>query len=320
MNFKYFLMKSSCVALALAIAFSSVFFLFGICNVVMFQNRNFIKNSIVNQKQDLITDVGASFDGMQDSFSVPIDAVKLGLEKDAINVVASMASNNFVYSYSTDFTDGDEMYNVFSSAISQYCRENNINVTDEQISENASLAVTVMNKELGGTATHGVKVFEMSKNKLIAIIIGLSAIVFVASFFLLDFINYGRHRKYSYIGMGLVTSGYVMTLIPLYVQRKGFAAQYNHCNNPLYNNAINDLYSYIFYVFILAGIVFFVTGIVVLIVNYHYFKKKGERVRAARESSEQMKSEYLLQYNEKRRRDGVEKNVGRHTMKIDFDE
>lgn len=322
MNFKYFLMRLLSVALAFTITFSLIAFVFGICNVVMFQNRNFIKNSIILQKDAFVSDIGDRFEEMQDAFSVPVDALKLALENDVIELVAGTVSDNFVYSYSTDFTDNEELYNSFSSAISYYCRENNINVSEKDITVNASLAVTALNKELGGVATRGVGVFELSKNRLLAIMIAVSAVLFLAAYFILDFINYGRHRKYSYIGMGVITAGYVMTLIPLYVKSKGFVKNFNHCNIDLYNSAINNLYSYIFNISIIVGVILFIAGAITLIINYRYFKNKGERVKAARESSEQMMNEYIEQYNEKQRLKGKgnKPTSGRHVMKIDFDD
>lgn len=320
MNFKYFLMKLSCLVLSLSITLSLVMFLFGICNVVMFQNRSFIRNSIINQKTTFISDVSNTFDEMQDDFSVPVDALKLALERGAIDVVAEKASKNFIYSYSTDFTEDEALYNTFAGAIGQYCRENDIDVTDEQVGINSSLAVTVINRELGGTATSGVSIFGLSKNRILAFMIGGSAILFVAAYFLLDFINYGRHRKYSYIGMGIITAGYVMTLIPMYIKKRGYVENFNHCSVDLYNNAINDLYGRIFYIFLIVGLILFVAGAVILIVNYRYFKIKGEKAKAAKESSEQMMNEYIMQYNEKKKLSGKTPTSGRHVMKIDFDD
>lgn len=322
MNFKYFIMKLSCLVLSLAIAVSLVMFLFGISNVVMFQNRNITKSSIINHKALFVEDMSQCFDDMEDSFSIPTDALKFALNDNSIEVVAELVSNNFIYGYSTDFCDDEKLYNCFVSAIGQYCRENNIQTSEDEISNNSALAVTAVNKKLGGTATNNVSVYKLSKNKLLAIAIGGSAFLFIAAYFLLDFINYGRHRKYSYIGMGIITAGYTMVLEPLLVRKKGFVSTFNFCSVNLYNESIASLYSTIFKIFMIVGVALTIAGFIMLIINYRYFKKKGERAKAAHESSEQMKSEYLMQYKAKQNADGVKPTVNgeRHVMPIDFDD
>ena len=320
MKFKYFLMKLSCLILSIAMTVSLVLFLFGVSNVFIFQNKGFIEKSIAAQKETFADELSEKFDEMQDSFTVPADALKLALERDVVDVIANIAANNFIYSYSTDFADSEELYNCFASAIGQYCRENDIKISEEDININSSLAITVLNKEIGGTATSNVPVFTHSKNKLIAVMIGGSVLLFIAVYFLLDFINYGRHRKYSYIGMGIITAGYVMLFAPIYLKIKGLVSAVNFCDVNLYNHAIASLYGIIYNVFIIAGIILLIAGALILILNYRYFKKKGDKAKAAQESSERMKNEYLIQYNEKKKKQGIPPRSGRTVMTIDFDD
>ncbi len=320
MKYKYLLMKLSCLALSVMMTVSIILFLFGVSNVFVFQNKGFIEKSIVSQKEVFVSELGEKFDDMQDSFTVPVDALKLALERDAVDIVAKIAADNFIYSYSTDFADSEELYNCFASAVGQYCRENDVNISEDDIIINSSLAITVLNKEIGGTATSNVSVFTNSKNKIVAVMIGGSVILFVAAYFLLDFINYGRHRKYSYIGMGIITSGYLMLIVPAFLKKKGFVSNFNFCNVNLYNNSISNLYGIIFNIFIIVGIILFIAGAVTLILNYRYFKKKGDKAKAAQESSERMKTEYMIQYNEKKRKQGDTPRSGRMVMKIDFDD
>lgn len=318
MKFNYFLMRVSCVTLSVIMTISIIFFLFGVSNVFIFQNKGFIEKNIVAQKEVFVSELNEKFDTMQDSFTVPVDALKLAIERDAIDIVANIAAENFIYSYSTDFTDSEELYNCFASAIGQYCRENAVEIAEDDININSSLAITVLNKEIGGTATSNVSVFKNSKDKIIAIMIGGSVVLFIAAYFLLDFINYGRHRKYSYIGMGIITSGYIMLLVPVFIKKKGFVRAFNFCNVDLYNNAITSLYGIIFNIVIIFGILLFIMGAVMLILNYRYFKIKGDKAKAAQESSEQIKNEYMIQYNEKKKKQGNKPRSGRTVMTIDF--
>lgn len=320
MKFKYFLMRVSCVTLSMIMTISLVLFLFGISNVFVFQNKGFIEKSIVAQKEAFAGEFGEALDAMQDSFTVPVDAMKLALERDAIDIIAKIVAKNFIYSYPTDFMDSEELYNCFASTIGQYCRENAVSIAEDDINVNSSLALTALNKEIGGTATKKVSVFTYSKNKIIAVMIAGSVVLFIAAYFLLDFINYGRHRKYSYIGMGIITSGYIMLLTPVFVKIKGFVSALNFCNVDLYNNSISSLYRIIFNISIIVGIILFIVGAVMLILNYRYFKIKGDKAKAAQESSERIKNEYMIQYNEKKKKQGNTPRSGRMVMKIDFDD
>lgn len=320
MKFKYFLTRVLCLALSMAMTVSLILFLFGVSNVFIFQNKGFTEKSIVSQKEVFANELGERFDDMQDSFTVPVDAVKLAFERDAVDIIAKIAADNFIYGYSTDFADNEELYNCFASAVGQYCRENNVKIDEDDININSSVAIAVLNKEIGGTATSGVSVFTNSKNKLIAVIIAGSVILFVAAYFLLDFINYGRHRKYSYIGMGIITAGYVMIFAPIFLRKKGIVSGFNFCSVDLYNISISSLYGIIYNIFIIVGIILFIVGAVMLILNYRYFKKKGEKAKAAQESSDRMKNEYLIQYNEKKRKQGNIPKSGRTVMTIDFDD
>lgn len=313
-------MRFSCLVLSMAMTASLVLFLFGVSNVFIFQNKNFIEKNIASQKAAFADELGEKFDEMQDSFTVPADALKLALERDVVDITANIAADNFIYSYSTDFSDSEELYNCFASAIGRYCRENDIKVSEEDININSSLAITVLNKEIGGTATSNLPVFTYSKSKIIAVIIGGSVLLFIAAYFLIDFINYGRHRKYSYIGMGIITAGYIMLIVPSYLKLKGLVSSMNFCDVNLYNNSITSLYGIIFYIFIIVGIILSITGALILILNYRYFKRKGDKARAAQESSKQMKDEYLIQYNEKKKKQGNIPHSGRMVMTIDFDD
>lgn len=322
MKFKYYAMQTVCFVLSMAMALSIVVVAFAGMSVGFFKSENYINKYLNQYQQETVDTINQSVVEMSEKSDVPVEILTDALECKDVTIILKEAAHNFAYGYATDFSDSSDLYNCFKAGLIKYNTQNNNQLTEDELNEYASLGVDVVNETFGGKYTASVKLFNLSQSSKMIYIIALPVVLIIASFVILDLINHGRHRKFSYIGMGIATAGWVMTFVPLFVSHKDYIDNYNYCNIEAFNKAIADSVYTPLKIALVIGVILLAAGSVILLMNYKYFKKKNDQVTSVREHNSKLRNEYMAEYNA-HNQDKLNQrlNAEKTTLtKIDFDE
>lgn len=301
---KYYLMMALNFLLSMVLAVSIFMLTFSIGIIGIFSSSSFIESKMQVYEQQAIEGFSAELEKYDGRVDVPVEVLTKSISSRDIDVILSKATENFLYSYSTTYSKDEELYNSIKSSMTEYCNKNNISSTDADVSKAACLVVDAANEYFGGSATANVRLFKLAQSKTMVYLIIVPAVLMIASIVVLDLINYGRHRKYSYIGMGIVTSGYLLVLVPKISNRMGFTEAYRYCSNPIYNPAIKDCWLTVIQIATMVGALAIVVGVIMLFRNYRYFKNKNTEFNAVRENNVQLRNEYIEELNAKKEREG----------------
>ncbi len=318
---RYYIQKTSCFLLSLLLAFSIVGLAIGASLVGFYRNEGFVKSSIDNNKQAIIESINEELTDAAEVLNLPSEALTGVIDDSNFSIISSELARNFIYIYPTDLSGNAELYNAFASGISAYSSENSLALSSEEITAAASYSVDAVSFVLSGNATASTKIFIISQDRRVMYLVLGSIALIIASIVGIDYINRGRHRRFSYIGMGVVTAGYILVGTPLFVKYMGFLDSYKFCSFDAYNVFIRDITDFVINVITGFGALILIAGIVMLLVNYNYFRKKGARALRKKEINEQIKNDYLFDIqpvskNERNEDGDFEKEV----MKIDFED
>lgn len=300
---KYFFRKFLCFALSMLLALSIMLLTVGALSVGFLQSQSNIESHINNYSAELINEINEELITLDDKTDLPVEMFTTALTEEDTAEIVRIAVNNFLYNYSSDFSEDEVLYNSIKNSISGYCQENGINTDDNELSKAAALMVDEINETIGGSSTLNVRVFTFVQGNALMYIICASVILIIASIVVLDLINFGRHRKYSYIGMSLSTAGFVLTFSILFTRLKDYLSTFKFSSVQAYSLGIAGCIDDVMRYSMIIGIVYLVVGIIMLIVNYSYFKTKGVRVKTAHEHNSQLRSQYMEQYNARKRDD-----------------
>ena len=321
---KYYLIVLLNFALSMVLALSVFVLTFSVGIIGMFSSSSFVESKLQSCQQQAIEGFSTELEKYDGKVDVPIEVMTKSITQRDINVIFSTVTKNFLYSYSTRFSDNDDLYNSIKSSMTEYCNTNGISASDADVSKAACLAVDAANEYFGGSATANVRLFKLAQSKIMVYLIVIPAVLLVASIVILDLVNYGRHRKYSYIGMGIVTAGYLLVLVPTISNLLGPIGKYKFCDNYVYNLAVKSCWTSVVQIAITIGAVAIAFGVVMLFRNYRYFKNKNVEFTAVKETNAQLRNEYIEELEAKRQKDSKTQDEP-HTkekilLKIDFDD
>ncbi|MFR5875191.1 MAG: hypothetical protein ACLUFN_01740 [Eubacterium sp.] len=305
---KYILRKLLCFALSMILAFSIIFLTVGALSIGFLQSESYIESHIKNNSDKLIGEINAELATFDTKVDLPVEAFTTALTEENIGEIVKTAVNNLLYNYSSDFSEDEVLYNSIKSSISGYCQNNGISTSESELSKAAALMVDEINETIGGSSTLNVKVFTFVQSNKLMYIICASVIFIIAGVVLLDLINFGRHRKYSYIGMALTTSGFVLTFSILFARHQDYLSDFKLSSVEAYSLGIAECIDGIMLYSMIIGIICLAVGIIMLLLNYNYFRKKEIKVKASREHNSQLRKEYMEQYNAKQRHDAEQNN------------
>ncbi len=317
---RYWLTKFSCFALSMVLAASACLLVFGGIAVGLFHGDGYIARGLEQNREQLQYTIGQSLAEVEALGDVPSGAYD-GALASCVDEIEKQTAHNFVYSYETNLNRDTALYNALLSASTEYCSSKGVQVSAATLSRSASLAVDYINETVGGADTTRVSVFRFVRSQTMMIVIVGSVIGLIGSVVLLDVLNRGRHRKFSYIGMGTVTAGYLMTFVPLYVQRRHYVQDYVFCAYQPFDNAVRYCVNIGLNIALPVGAVLLLGGIVMLLLNYNYFRKKKLEEEARRAIAESKDSDYMDNYNQPSRR-GLKpgEEFEKEIRKINFDE
>ncbi|MBQ7203204.1 MAG: hypothetical protein IJS03_04195 [Eubacterium sp.] len=288
-RFTYFL-------LSLGLALSLSLTLFNFTAIITLKNTDLVAARLGEYRSVIKEDIINEFNERDFVSDIPDEVVFAAVDAELENIIAESA-NNFIVSNPNDFSGYDELYNSMFRSCEEYSKENALNADSKEISKLCSLAVDCVNTCLSKADTQNTKLFKYAQSTAIFIISVVLAVFAVFCVLMLDFLNKGRHRKNSYIGMGLTTAGYIEAVIPVIVCRLGFVEKEDFCGYAPFNQGLYSAVLGIMQLQVIFGLVLVVAGVIMLAVNYRYFAKKNSKARRENEIHESMKSKYNEEYN-----------------------
>lgn len=321
MKFKYIAIQFVCFVLSMAMAVSIVVVVFSGMFVGFFQSEKYINNYLEKYQIETIDTINQAVVEVSEKSDVPAEILTDVLKTDDVKIILKEAAHNFAYGYATDFSDNSDLYNCFKSGLINYNAQNDDSLTEAELNSYACLGVDIVNETFGGKYTASVKLFSLSQSSKMIYIIAVPVVLIIAAFVILDLINYGRHRKFSYIGMGIATAGWILTFVPLFISYKKYIDSYNYCGIDVFNKAIADSVYLPFKIALIIGVLLLIAGTVILLMNYRYFKKKNDQVTSVRAHNSKLRDEYMAEYNE-HNKDKLNRHVNpeeKTFTKIDFD-
>lgn len=284
--------------LAFVLATSIIVFSVSAVLLTCFHSEDFIKKNLQTYSPKTVECVNNKLEELANSTGFPVEAYTSCFDENGADLIYDKIISNINYSYITDFTDDEDIYQYFKTNLVNYCYDNGIDVSSQDISINSSLAVDAVNEVLGGTSTARIGVMRIMKSNFMIALTFIPIILIIASLALIDTLNKGRHRRLNYYGMGLTTAGAVMAFVPAFILLKSYISKYQFCENIIYNSAMIDMVEFALKVIIGIGCLCIAVGFAILISNYHYFGVKEKEHSELREHKLKMRSDYMLEYEE----------------------
>ena len=293
----YFFKRISCTLLSILLAASIVCLTVSLLFVGFFGNEQFVQDRIDQNKTEIIADINDEVKKLAKTTGLPKTAFVNAVNEDNFSVVSFTVAKNLKYCYRTDFSENVDLYNVYYNAVSDTSRNGGKKLHSNEASRYASLAVTTACKALNQSGTANVRLFNaLSKNFFVFSVIS-SVVVLIASVVALELVNKGRHRKYSYIGMGIITAGYVLVAATMFVEKMGYIEKNVFLVYDPYNKAIQTGVLDVIHYDIYIGAVFLAAGFIMLLLNYNYFRKKNIKAVKEREFNKKLATDFL-EYDE----------------------
>ncbi len=311
---KYKIFKFLNTVFAMLLAISIVCVVVASTMMGIFKSQGFLEKKLQVYSSQTAQQLTDEFVKLSDKTGFSQDAYKNAFTANDTQLIFKTVAGNFQLFYSTEFSDNSDLYNCIKTRLTNYCEENGLNYTDREISNNAALCVDTANQIMGGSSTK-IRVFGIVKSNIMIYAVVAPVILVIACIVALDLLNYGRHRKYNYIGLGLSTAGFVLALSSAFIRMQKYFAQYSFCDNKIYSAAVSDCFSYLFNICIIIGIGFAIAGVVMLASNLAYYTKKNRQIKAVHDENSQLRSEYMEQINQKTK-NGLNNNSEEEKLKL----
>lgn len=279
--------------LSIVMAFSIVILTSSIMFVSCFQTDDFVEKNLSKYSVEMVDSVNDELKKLSKSTGFPEKIYENAFTVNETGIIVDTLIKNFTNSYPTSFSDNSELFKRIKSNITNYCHENNIKITDEQISIHSSLAVDVVNEVLGGASTYYAKIMMHVRSTTMLYSIVVPVFVIIFCIVALELANGGRHRKFNYHGMALTVSGYILIFVPIFILYKKFVRNYMFCENVIYNKALADITCYALNFCMCAGLLLIIIGLIMLVRNYHYYKVKKNERNEYLESYDAHQNDYL---------------------------
>lgn len=318
---RYYLRKFLIFLLSMLIALCVSVLSFCLPAVAIFHGSAYVKSGLEKNSVQIIEIVNIDLKESARKLSVPEELLTTALNGDNIKTVCADTAKNFIYGYSNSFSASVDLYNLFKQHIEEHAADYSLNLSDAEINRISSYAVDTVDKALGSTDTSRLAIFSFVRSQLMMVIIIVAVVIIIGCVVALDMMNNGRHRKFNYIGMGLVTSGAINAAVVLTLRFRGYLEAYRFCSFDAYNSAVRYCFSTLFSVMLAIGIASFAVGFVMLLNTFMYFKTKKDARIALRNREDDGMTDYMDDYYTKFSRhhkpgDEFEKDI----KKIDFEE
>lgn len=297
-NTKYKLFKLFNTVLSMLLALSVICVVVATTMTAVFKSQGFLEKKLQTYSVQTAQELTDEFVKLSDITGFSQDAYKNAFTANDTQLIFKTVAGNFQLFYSTEFSDDSDLYNCIKTRLTNYCEDNALNYTDREISNNAALCVDTVNQMMGGSSTK-IRVFGIVKSNIMIYAVVVPLLLAIACIVALDLLNYGRHRKYNYVGLGFSTAGFVLASSGVFIRLQNYSVQYSFCDNKIYSNAVSDCYSFIVNVCIVFGVLFAAVGIIMLAANLGYYTKKNRQIKAVHDENSLLRTEYMEQMNNK---------------------
>ena len=314
----YLLKRFACFISSVLIALSLVAFTVNVSMVAFLKNDNYIGTMLQKSKTEVVESLNPEFEKLSSLTGIPSEVYSGAFENGGFDIAVEEMKRDLQFGYSVNFASNTDIYNVFSNAISEYSRGNSLGFSGDVINRNASLAVDAVDEVLSASDFGENDIFNIVRSNTfnVVCIIG-SILVFVACIVIIEAVNRGRHRMYNYIGMGIVSGGYIL---PIFVHAGDILKSLTFSGYQPYDTLIKGFASQQVKVYIAVGAILFAVGFVMLCINYNYYRKKRAAILEEKELDKIRQTEFLGDEMPKRRRRAAGEEFEKIIRKIDFEE
>lgn len=271
--------RALCYLLALVMAGSVVLSVaVGIASGLL-RTESFVQKRYETYISGLLEEVNTAIAGVAETTGLPTKAYTSAIQEGHIKTALHQAANNTVKGFNTDFTESTYLYSYYHAGILNYCKENGVPITEEELNKDACFAVDAFNEVVGDESTSNIIIFALSYTKNPLKIIVLSIIAFVASLVAIDFISFGRHKKFDYMGVGLIVAGETLVVLPFFAIVMKYTSSLRFMDVDVYNMALADVLDDIMRIYMIVGVVVLLIGIIVTVFNYRYYAHKSKTLK-----------------------------------------
>lgn len=258
------LVMAACVVLSISIGISSG----------MLRTETFVQKRYEKYNSELLQEVNNAITGVADSTGLPAKAYTSSIQEVHTITALRQAANNAVKGFDTDYTESKYLYGYYRTGLLNFCKENGIPITEDELVKDSCFAVDIFNDTVGDESTSNIIMFAFTYTRKPLTWILLSVFIFILSLVIIDFISFGRHKKYDYLGMSLIIAGEVQIILPLFAILMKYTSTLRFMDVDVYNMALADVLNDIMKIIMAIGVAILVIGIVVTLFNYRYYKRK----------------------------------------------
>lgn len=263
------LVMAACVVLSISIGISSG----------MLRTETFVQKRYEKYNSELLQEVNNAITGVADSTGLPAKAYTSSIQEVHTITALRQAANNAVKGFDTDYTESKYLYGYYRTGLLNFCKENGIPITEDELVKNSCFAVDIFNDTVGDESTSNIILFAFTYTRKPLTWILLSVFIFILSLVIIDFISFGRHKKYDYLGMSLIIAGEVQIILPLFAILMKYTSTLKFMDVDVYNMALADVLNDIMKIIMVIGAVVLIIGIVVTLFNYHYYRRKTTKLK-----------------------------------------
>lgn len=312
--------RAICYFLALVMAGSVVMSVaVGIASGLL-RTETFVQKRYEAYISELLEEVNTAIAGVAEATGLPTKAYTSAIQEGHIKTALHQAANNTVKGFDTDFTESTYLYSYYHAGILNYCKENGVPITEDELNKDACFAVDAFNEVIGDESTSSIIIFALAYTKHPLKIIVLSIVAFIASLIAIDFIAFGRHKKFDYMGVGLIVAGETLIVLPFFAIAMKYTSTLRFMDVDIYNMALADVLDDIMRIYMIVGAVVLLIGIVVTVFNYRYYVHKTRtlktehdiRVKLMKEQREHNQAQFA-----QREAEMIEKEMQKNQKEID---
>ncbi len=313
----FFIRKCVLTVLSLVIAAALVVLTLSSFTIAFFTSKSNLNNAVKKESASIISVVDEAVAPAEKRMKLEEGCLKGAIDESNIGIITDAVSQNLVKSYTNDFSENTDLFNAYMTRLKEYSEESGKNISDKDRIEIASYATDLVANALYTSETINAPFVSFAKSKLMLYIIVGSIAAGIAATVMIDALTRGRHRKYLYIGTGIITAGYINIGSVLWIKHRGYLNSINIMRFEAYNEAFRDILSEVLKFTAAVGILFFIVGLIMLIINYDYFRRKNAEIKNSRERTDDIMEDYMeVDAPSSTRVPGEE--FEKETMRIDF--
>lgn len=274
---------AGCIALSFSAGLSSG----------LLASQEFVQERMEQNNEMLLIEVDKKIqEVVAPTTDIPTKAFTGAVREGHIKTVLDQVSGNLVYGFKTDFSTSKYLYSYYRTGIINFCENNGVILSEDEINRNACLAVDAFNQVCGDESTNFVIPFQeaQSQDPLNAILI--CVVIFVLCYLLLSLINFGAPIKYAYIGTSIICAGFAMVVLGGFALLMNYSALFDFTDVDAFDLGISMVIDDVLRYMMAVGGVITLVGIVFMQVVYRILKRNAIAVQTEININEKLIHEF----------------------------